>query len=204
VNYPDRGEPRLIKFMHRDRHYINLDNRIPIIVAANGPMTIRLAAELADGWTTATSIPDAGQRRFGELHEGARTAQRELPADFFPSFQSCAYVVRPGESLGGERAANEIGSYVTTILHLSYETWLASGKSVGGALLPQYLGGLPEAHGEFKLPPEARFREITTGTAPSFSRAPFHHAETVRGCCWPRARRDYRPPARHGTRRIKK
>src|ERR1039457_5221855 len=36
VNYPDRGERRLIKFMHRDRHYINLDNRIPIIIAANG------------------------------------------------------------------------------------------------------------------------------------------------------------------------
>ena len=60
VNYPDHGERRLIKFMHRERHYINLDDRIPIIVAANGPKAISLAGELADGWTTATTRPEVG------------------------------------------------------------------------------------------------------------------------------------------------
>lgn len=36
VDYTYRGHTRKIKFLHRDRYFINLDNPIPIYVAANG------------------------------------------------------------------------------------------------------------------------------------------------------------------------
>lgn len=187
VNYPYRGEPRLIKFMHRDRRYINLDDRIPMIVAANGPKAIRLAGELADGWTTSTKSPEVGQRYFRELHEGARIGGRELPAEFYASFQTCACVLRPGESLESERVVNEVGSYVTTILHLSYEVWQGSGQN--NDVVPPFFRNIWEDYlkrvASFSLPPEARFRQIHDGHStflqPEERR--FVTAETIRGTC---------------------
>lgn len=187
VNYPDRGERRLIKFMHRDRHYINLDNRIPIIIAANGPKAIRLAGELSDGWTTATKSPEVGQRYFRELHEGARIGKRELSAEFYPSFQTCACVLRPRESLASERVINEVGSYVTTILHLTYEAWRASGQK--NEVVPPFFRNIWEDYlkrvASFTFPPEARFRQIHDGHS-TFLQAEercFVTPETIRGSC---------------------
>ncbi|MGD0026572.1 MAG: LLM class flavin-dependent oxidoreductase [Xanthobacteraceae bacterium] len=187
VNYPDRGERHLIKFIHRERHYINLDDRIPIIVAANGPKAISLAGELADGWTTATTRPEVGQRYFGHLYEGAKIGKRELPAEFYASFQTCACVLRSGESLASERVVNEVGSYVTTILHLTYEVWRASGQK--NEAVPPFFHNIWEDYlkrvASFTLPPEARFRQIHDGHStflqPEERR--FVTPETVRATC---------------------
>jgi alkanesulfonate monooxygenase SsuD/methylene tetrahydromethanopterin reductase-like flavin-dependent oxidoreductase (luciferase family) len=187
VSYPDRGEPRLIKFMHLDRHYINLEDRIPIFIAANGPKAIRLAGEVADGWTTATKSPEVAQRYFRELHEGARIGGRDLASGFYASFQTCACVLRPGERLESERVVNEVGSYVTTILHLSYEVWQASGRN--NDVVPPFFRNIWEDYlkrvAGFSLPPEARFRQIHDGHStflqPDERR--FITPETIRGTC---------------------
>jgi len=187
VNYPYQGETRLIKFMHRDLRYINLEDRIPMTIAANGPKAIRLAGELADGWTTATKSPEVGQRYFKELHEGARAAGRELPAGFYPSFQTCGCVLKPGESLASERVVNEVGSYVTTILHLSYEVWRGAGQK--NEVVPPFFRNIWDEYRKrvdgFSLPPEARFRQIHDGHStflqPEERR--FVTAETIRGTC---------------------
>jgi len=187
VNFPDRGEPRLIKFMHLDRHYINIEDRIPIFLAANGPKAIRLAGELADGWTTATKSPEVGKRYFGELLEGAKIGAREISAGFYASFQTCACVLRPGESLESERVINEVGSYVTTILHLSYEVWQAAGRK--NEVVPPFFRNIWEDYVKrvagFSLPPEARFRQIHDGHStflqPDERR--FITPETIRGTC---------------------
>ena len=52
VDYTYGGKTREIKFLHRDRHFINLDNHIPIYVAANGPKACEAAGAYGDGWTT--------------------------------------------------------------------------------------------------------------------------------------------------------
>ena len=52
VDYTYRGQTREIKFIHRDRHFIDLDNRIPVYVAANGPKACQAAGAFADGWVT--------------------------------------------------------------------------------------------------------------------------------------------------------
>jgi alkanesulfonate monooxygenase SsuD/methylene tetrahydromethanopterin reductase-like flavin-dependent oxidoreductase (luciferase family) len=187
VNYPDHGECRLIKFMHRERRYINLEDRIPIIIAANGPKAIALTGELADGWTTATTRPDVGERYFGYLRDGAKTAGRELPADFYSSFQTCACVLRAGENIASERVINEVGSYVTTILHLVYETWRAAGQKV--EVVPPFFHNIWEDYlkrvAGFKLPPDARFRQLHDGHStflqPEERR--FITPETIRATC---------------------
>jgi alkanesulfonate monooxygenase SsuD/methylene tetrahydromethanopterin reductase-like flavin-dependent oxidoreductase (luciferase family) len=187
VDYPDHGERRLIKFMHRERRYINLDDRIPIIVAANGPKAISLAGEVADGWTISTTRPEMGKRAFAHLHEGAKIGKRELPAAFYASFQTCACVLRSGESLTSERVIDEVGSYVTTILHLTYEVWRTSGQKIES--VPPFFHNIWEDYlkrvASFTLPPEARFRQIHHGHStflqPEERR--FITPETIRGTC---------------------
>ena len=49
VDYTYAGKTREIKFLHRDRHFINLDNHIPIYVAANGPKACEAAGAYGDG-----------------------------------------------------------------------------------------------------------------------------------------------------------
>jgi alkanesulfonate monooxygenase SsuD/methylene tetrahydromethanopterin reductase-like flavin-dependent oxidoreductase (luciferase family) len=186
VDFPDKNEPRLIQFMHRDRRYINLDDRIPILIAANGPKAIRAAGELADGWTTATKSLEVGQRYFNELREGAKL-RGGLPMDFYPSFQTCACVLKPGESLQSERVVNEVGSYVTTILHLTYEVWRASGKK--DESVPPFFRNIWEDYvkrvAAYTLPPHARFRQIHDGHSTFLQPGErcFITQETIRGTC---------------------
>ena len=43
--YNTEGISRKIRYLHRDRRFINLDDPIPFYVAANGPKTLGLAGE---------------------------------------------------------------------------------------------------------------------------------------------------------------
>ncbi len=80
-----------------------------------------------------------------------------------------------------------IGSYVTTILHLTYEVWRDSGQK--DEVIPPFLRNVWEDYLKramsFSLPPEARFRQIHDGHStflqPEERR--FITPETIRGCC---------------------
>src|SRR5262247_2653092 len=49
VDYTQDGVTRAIRFLHRDLGFIELGQRIPIYVAANGPRALAVAAEYGDG-----------------------------------------------------------------------------------------------------------------------------------------------------------
>ena len=83
VDFPFRGKSAEIQFMHRDRHYINLDNRIPIYVAANGPKALRIAGELADGWMTAGGFSEAMvAAELSQVRAAAEGVSRKLGDDY--------------------------------------------------------------------------------------------------------------------------
>ena len=82
VEYTWRGHTREIQFLHRDRGFINLDDPIPIYVAANAPRACEVAGELGDGWITAEGINARVEGRLARIRAGAERAGRALPADF--------------------------------------------------------------------------------------------------------------------------
>src|SRR5215472_12071785 len=57
VEYSYRGRTREIQFLHRDRHFIHLEDPIPIYVAANGPRACEAVGAFGDGWVTAVGSP---------------------------------------------------------------------------------------------------------------------------------------------------
>ena len=72
--YRTEGVERKIRYLHRDRRFINLDDRIPFYIAANGPKTLALAGEFGDGVIT-TGI--STRRSRGHCPQACRGWRRE-------------------------------------------------------------------------------------------------------------------------------
>jgi alkanesulfonate monooxygenase SsuD/methylene tetrahydromethanopterin reductase-like flavin-dependent oxidoreductase (luciferase family) len=165
VDYPYQGQSRLIKFMHRDRAYLDLDHRIPIYLAANAAQATQLAGEIADGWITHTIDPAVGAAGLQRLQEGAHRVGRSLPAHFHTTFQTTTCVLRPGENLRSERVIDWTGAHVACVLHIAWEQWNKSGRR--DETVPRFFADIWEeyvAHVErMSLPPAARFRQIHEG-----------------------------------------
>ena len=119
VDYTYRGKTREIKFLHRDRHFINLDNHIPMYIAANGPKACEAAGAYGDGWTTIGRTTEDLESRLSHIRTGAQAVGRKVGSDFHVVLFTAASVLKPGERLTSERVIDETGPWVTCELHFS-------------------------------------------------------------------------------------
>ncbi|MGH7932529.1 MAG: LLM class flavin-dependent oxidoreductase [Candidatus Binataceae bacterium] len=187
VDYTYRGRTREIKFLHRDRHFINLDKRIPIYVAANGPKACQVAGEFGDGWVTAGGINARVRGRLAQIEAGAKTAGRTLPGNFHTVSLTSACVLRPGEPLASERVINETGAQVASALHFVYETWKSRGQNDDA--IPPFFRNVWDDYlkrvSGMSLPENARFRQIHLGhgTFLQPEERKYITAEAIRGTC---------------------
>ena len=165
VDYTYRGETREIQFLHRDRHYINLDNRIPIYAAANGPKACEATGAYADGWITVGCDPTEVRSRLEQIQAGAQAAGRSIGPDFQTSALTSGCVLRPGEKLTDQRVIDEVGAWVTCELHVYYEIWKKAGMK--DELIPAHFANQWQEYvdhvASFSLPEKARFRQIHDG-----------------------------------------
>ena len=165
VDYTFRKRTTEIKFIHRDRYYLNLDNHIPIYVAANGPKACEATGAYGDGWVTIGGATGEISSRLEQIHGGAQNVGRTLNTDFRTSFLTAPCILRPGEKLTDERVINEVGSWVTCELHFYYEIWKKAGKPED--MIPDHFSSVWEQYVErvdnFSLPEKARFRQIHDG-----------------------------------------
>jgi alkanesulfonate monooxygenase SsuD/methylene tetrahydromethanopterin reductase-like flavin-dependent oxidoreductase (luciferase family) len=167
VDYTYRGKIREIQFLHRDRHFINLEQRIPIYIAANGPRALEVTGEYGDGWIAAGGSAEEASRGLEKIRTGAEKANRALPKNFLAVGSMGACVLRRGEKLSDERVINETGSIVTTLLHFAYEIWEQLGRK--DQLIPPCFASVWDDYVKrvqgFSLPEKARFRQIHDGHA---------------------------------------
>jgi len=167
VDYTYNGRTREIAFLHRERRFVNLDQPIPIYVAANGPKACQAAGAYADGWTTIGRDPAAIEEGMGQVRAGADAVGRTLPTNFHTVLFACAAVLRPGETLKSERIIDEVGTWVTTELHFFYEIWRKSGCR--DELIPPHFANQWDEYLErvrgMSLPEDKRYRQIHEGHA---------------------------------------
>lgn len=129
VEYTLGDRARTIQFLHQDLHFINLENPVPIYVAANGPRALRTVGEYGDGLISAfNERPDMLQHNLQLVREGADRADRTLPGDFFTATLTTSVVLQPGEKLTSDRVIEECGSQVTAIIHFAYEIFRQTGR----------------------------------------------------------------------------
>ncbi|HLK87450.1 MAG TPA: LLM class flavin-dependent oxidoreductase [Candidatus Binataceae bacterium] len=187
VDYTLRGRTREIAFLHRDRQFINLDDPIPIYVAANGPRVCEVAGEFGDGWVTAGGINARVGGRLARIAAGAERAGRRLGPDFHTAALTSSCVLRAGESLTAERVIQQTGAQVTSALHFAYENWKVRGRS--DAAIPPFFRNVWDRYLErvnsYSLPERARFREIHNGhgTFMQPDERCFVSPEAIRGTC---------------------
>jgi len=165
VDYTYAGQTRNIAFLHRDRHYLDLEHRIPIYIAANGPLALKTTGEFGDGWMTITTDPDMVRDALALVRQGADKAGRKLPADFYNACVTSACVLRAGDELTDDRVIDETGSMVTCVLHFAWEVWKQHGEK--DELIPPFFADVWERYCErvahYSLPEHARFRQIHDG-----------------------------------------
>jgi alkanesulfonate monooxygenase SsuD/methylene tetrahydromethanopterin reductase-like flavin-dependent oxidoreductase (luciferase family) len=165
VDYTYRGQTREIQFIHRDRYYINLDNHIPIYVAANGPKACEATGAYGDGWITIGRDPGEFRGRMEHIKTGAASVGRKIGPDFHTSLLTAGCVLRPGETLKDDRVINETGSWVTCELHFFWEIWQQQGQD--DSLIPKHFANVWDEYNDrvkhYSLPEKARFRQIHNG-----------------------------------------
>src|SRR5262245_2022414 len=124
VEYTLHGVTRSLHFLHLDRGFINLEDRIPIYVAANGPLALKVAGEFGDGLVSVfNEQPEVLQANLQLVKAGADRVQRTLPVDFHKAALTTAVVLKPGEKLTSDRVIDECGSQVAAVLHFVYEIY---------------------------------------------------------------------------------
>jgi len=165
VEFTHNDKSRSIRFLHRDLNFINIDDRIPIYLAANGPRALQTAGEFGDGWISGTKpSADAFQRDYAEVEAGATKIGRTLPAHFLTAGNTTAVVLRPGEKVDSARVIDNCGSQVACVLHFVYEIVKQTGNE---AIVPVAFNGIWEeycAHvAKMATPVEKRYLEIHDG-----------------------------------------
>lgn len=166
TEYREGSRRRLIKFLHYDEGYINVDDYIPIHLAASHPRALAMTGELADGLIT-FSVNDPGtlESYWGYVREGAARAGRSLQHFPVSSFVAAA-VLRPGETGDTPRVQELVGYWSLMTLHYLYEVF-RDAKDVPPALQNVFPAYQAEIN---KLPPERRHQVMHEGHALYFKR----------------------------------
>ena len=207
VDFTHRGETRAIRFLHQDLGFVELGERIPMYVAANGPIALAAAGEFGDGRVSAgNEAPGTMASSLAAIRAGAEAAGRSFPAEFHTAALTFACVLQPGEDLTSDRVIEQTGSMVTASLHY---WWELAQKAGTDAFVPDACRPEWEAYrgwvDEMPTPPERRFQQIHDGhctfLVPEERR--FVTPATIRASGGPRrnAGGDRRPASRARTRR---
>lgn len=165
VEYTLNGATRAVRFLHRDLRFINLEDPIPIYVAANGPLALRVAGEFGDGLISVfNEQPQVIEGHLAAVRAGAERVGRRLPEGFHTSTLTTAVVLRPGERIDSERVIEECGSQVAAVLHFAFEIWRQTGND---AAIPPAFADVWEEYcdhvAKMSTPEAKRYLEIHDG-----------------------------------------
>jgi len=112
VPYTEGQRRRMIRFLNPDGGWINLDDDIPIFIAASGPKALELAGEVADGVILFGAVGDSLlEYTLSRVRAGAERSGRRLE-DLYIMLSTASHVTAPGESLASKQRA--VGAYVTS------------------------------------------------------------------------------------------
>lgn len=125
--YSEGGPAKPVRFLHPDRGYLNLKDKVPVYISAFGPKSQAICGELGDGWLT-FGPHQFSPRRFGRVKEAARQAGRDPEAIEVGLFSGAA-VLRPGETLQTPRIRQQLSPYGVVVYHGMAESGLDESKN---------------------------------------------------------------------------
>ena len=136
VLFKEGSRERWIRLVHADRDsFINIEDPIPIYLAANGTRALQAVGALADGWVTT----GAGRNLDDDLaiiRDSATQAGRSA-AKPYTLAQIAGCVIREGESLTSERVLARVGPNIVMRAHAVWEATHGPGANRGEAPDPE-------------------------------------------------------------------
>lgn len=118
-----RDAQRPIRFRHRERMYVDIENRIPIYVGADGPKALKAAGESGDGLvvtlkaaSTMGNAPDVFVELLRAAREAATAAGRSFD-DAYVMWSTVTCVLEPGESAASPRVLGRVGAAAMMAYH---------------------------------------------------------------------------------------
>lgn len=121
VDFTLNGETRTIEIIHKELGFVDTEHRIPMYVAANGPMALLAAGEFGDGRVSGgAESAEAFSASLDRVRAGAARAGRSTD-DFHTAELTYACVLKPGESLTSDRVIDTCGHMVAARLHGLWE-----------------------------------------------------------------------------------
>lgn len=165
VEFTHDNQTRAIRFLHQDLGFVNVEQPVPMYVAANGPRTLALAGKYGDGRVSGGY--ERGEVFSGNMQyvaKGARDAGRELPRDFHTAELCFASVLEAGETLASDRVIDEVGSMVACGFHYWWELARAAGHE--NFIPPEVQDEWATYKGlvdKMETPPAKRYLEIHNG-----------------------------------------
>jgi alkanesulfonate monooxygenase SsuD/methylene tetrahydromethanopterin reductase-like flavin-dependent oxidoreductase (luciferase family) len=161
VLYRDGKQERWIRFLHPDRGYINVQDPIPIHIAANGPKALETVGELGDGWITTLQSPESLKQGLAVIRSAAQKKGRQL-GDLYVSALTTACITRPGESVLSPRVTERVGPFAIVFYHALWE------GSVVAANIPEELRTAYRVYeqeyvAKMKTPEDRRYLEVHEG-----------------------------------------
>jgi len=110
------GKQRLIRFLNPDLGLINLDDSMPLYIAASGPRARELTAKLVAGWIDgAASVAHASANL--DLMRAAWTQAGRPPASLNAVAWAGGAVLEPGEPADSPRAIAQAGPRAAMMFH---------------------------------------------------------------------------------------
>lgn len=147
VMHDCEGEQHLIKLLHRDQGFINLEQPIPLTLSAFGEKTLAYCGAECDAHLTWNPTPEslAANRRI--LDASARKAGRD-PATIPSKAIFPLALLRPGETAASPRVLHSLGPFITNLLHVlcEWDDALLPGDDSIAPLVQRYrdyVNGLP-------------------------------------------------------------
>lgn len=116
--------------------FFNIEDHIPVMLAANGPRGQKIVGEISDGWiTTARSagVPQGLPRVMESARAAGNTFDRSGGdgAKPYVTVLTSACVLRDGESLESERVMRNVGPTLIPGVHAMWERGYGPGSNLG-------------------------------------------------------------------------
>ncbi len=112
--YQEGERRRMVTFLNPTSGAINIQQKIPIYIAASGPKTLELAGEIADGVILFGAVsPSLIHYCMEHVRAGADRAKRNLK-DIYTLCMTAFHLTQPGEKLETPRVRKAVGPFVTS------------------------------------------------------------------------------------------
>ena len=125
VEHSHAGRENIVRMANKDHIRVNIENPIPVYIAADGPRALQATGEIADGWiatlakqggNTMENAPAYFERSLRAVQEHAARAGRDF-SQAYNIWTTSICILAPGESAISERALARTGPMATFPFH---------------------------------------------------------------------------------------